>query len=115
MDQRNDAGAPADRMDVPAKPAAREAMKKLRTAMSSGCALNRSEESLIEVLEAIAELHATEPMTSGLKSALVSAELIAQGALAREESRGAHFRSDFPETDEEAFHTEIAAETDDFE
>ena len=115
IEARGDAGAPADRMDVPSKPAGPEAMKKLRAAMSKGCALIRSEESLIETLEAIAELHAGEEMTSGLKSALVTAELIAQGALAREESRGAHYRSDFPDPDEEAFHTEIAAEMDDDE
>ena len=46
-------------------------------------------------------------MTSGLKSALASAELIVQGALMREESRGGHFRSDFPDADEEPMHTEI--------
>ena len=107
-----DAGAPADRMDVPSKPANPDAMQLLRAAMSAGCALIRSEESLIDALEVMAELNEHPAMTSGLKSALVSAELIAQGALAREESRGAHFRSDFPRLDEEAFHTEIAADMD---
>ena len=110
-----DAGAPGDRMEVPSKPANPDAMDRLRKAMSAGCALIRTEESLIDVVELLAELNETPDMTSGLKSALVSAELIAQGALAREESRGAHFRSDFPEADEEAFHTEIAAEMDEFE
>ena len=114
-DERGEAGAPADRMDVPSKPADPEAMMKLRKAMSKGCALIRSEDDLYETLETIAELHEHETMTSGLKSALVTAELIAQGALAREESRGAHHRSDFPETEDEAFHTEIAAEMDDDE
>lgn len=111
----DEAGAPADRMDVPSKPANPDAMQRLREAMSAGCALIRSEESLIDVLELLAELNEHPDMTSGLKSALVSAELIAQGALAREESLGAHYRSDFPEADEEVFHTEIAAEMDDME
>ena len=115
MTNRPEAGAPADRMGVPSKPAPADAMKELRAAMSSGCALIRSEDSLMEVLETLAELNEYEDMTSGLKSALVTAELIAQGALAREESRGAHHRSDFPETEEEAFHTEICAELDDEE
>ena len=106
-------GAPGDRMDVPSRPADPVAMKRLREAMSTGCALIRSEESLIAALTVIAELNDHPDMTSGLKSALVTAELIAQGALAREESRGAHYRSDFPDTEEEAFHTEIAAEMDD--
>lgn len=109
----DDAGAPADRMEVPSKPAPQEPMQVLRASMSKGCALIRSEESLIDTLETIAELNTYEDMTSGLKSALVSAELIAQGALAREESRGGHFRSDFPDREEEAFHTEISAEIED--
>ncbi len=115
IEERDEAGAPADRMDVPSKPADPKALKKLRKAMATGCALIRSEDGLYDVLEALAELHEHEAMTSGLKSALVTAELIAQGALAREESRGAHYRSDFPDAEEEAFHTEIAAEMGDVE
>ena len=71
-------------------------MKRLRAAMSKGCALLRSEESLSSVLEVCDELNGGV-MTSGLRSSLVAAELIVQGALAREESRGGHFRTDFPE------------------
>ncbi|MEM8937332.1 MAG: L-aspartate oxidase [Pseudomonadota bacterium] len=106
-----DAHAPADRMELAPRPAPNEEMSALRRAMSSGCALLRSEASLIVALEVIAALNETENMTSGLKSALMTAELIAQGALAREESRGAHFRTDFPDTDEEPGHTEICLET----
>lgn len=104
---KHEPGAPADRVDLPSKPAGPDAMKKLRTAMSNGCALIRSEESLIETIEVINELNEHPEMTSGLKSALITAELIAQGALMREESRGGHFRSDFPEADSDEFHTEI--------
>ncbi len=77
--------------------------------MSEHCALIRDADGLADLLEIIHEMHGSPAMTSGLKSALVTAELIAQGALAREESRGGHFRSDFPQTDMEAFHTEIAS------
>ncbi|NNL89892.1 MAG: L-aspartate oxidase [Marinicaulis sp.] len=101
--------APADRMEVEPLPAPAAAMKDVRDAMSSGAALLRSEESLEATLEVLAGLNEHPEMTSGLKSALVTAELIAQGALMREESRGGHYRSDFPDTDEEAFHTEICA------
>jgi L-aspartate oxidase len=109
MATRFEPGAPGDRMDLPSKPADPIAMMKLRAAMTSGCALIRSEQSLNLTLSVINELNHHPAMTSGLKSALVTAEVITQGALMREESRGGHFRSDFPDTDEEAFHTEICA------
>lgn len=109
MTARDEPGAPADRMDLPSKPADPIAVMKLRAAMSTGCALIRSEESLEMTLNIIHELNSDPAMTSGLKSALVTAELIAQGALMREESRGGHYRSDFPDTEDEAFHTEICA------
>jgi L-aspartate oxidase len=103
------AGAPGDRIDLPSKPAPAAAMTRLRRAMSDGCALIRSKESLNAVIEVVRELNEHPEMTSGLKSALITAEMIAQGALMREESRGGHFRSDFPKTDKEGFHTEISA------
>lgn len=109
----HDAGAPGDRIDMPSKPGDPTAMAQLRNAMSEGCALIRSEASLARVLETIHELNDHPNMTSGLKSALVSAELITQGAIMREESRGGHYRDDFPDTQEEAFHTEICATGDD--
>jgi L-aspartate oxidase len=102
-----DAEARADRLGLIPKPAPETPMKKLRAAMSDGCALIRSEESLFRTLDVIDGLNSGEEMTSGLKSSLVAAELIVQGALSREESRGSHYRKDFPHPDEEAFHTEI--------
>ncbi|MEZ5894607.1 MAG: L-aspartate oxidase [Parvularculaceae bacterium] len=102
-------GAPADRMDLPPRPAPQKLMARLRKAMSEGCALIRTRESLQGVVNTILELNSEAEMTSGLKSALVTSEIIAQGAMMREESRGGHFRADFPKTDREAFHTEISA------
>ncbi|MEX0645787.1 MAG: L-aspartate oxidase, partial [Parvularculaceae bacterium] len=101
--------APADRLDMPSKPADPKALMRLRNAMSNGCALIRSEESILGVLDVIDSLNKAKGMTSGLRSALIAAELIAHGALAREESRGAHYRSDFSQTDDEPCHTEICA------
>jgi L-aspartate oxidase len=114
----NDAGAcaaPADRLALAPKPADPKLMARLRKAMSSGCALIRSEDSLIDVIETIRDLHTEEGLTSGLKSSLMTAALIAQGAFAREESRGGHFRSDFPDLAEEPVHTEIEAFADELE
>jgi L-aspartate oxidase len=107
LEKRKNAVAPEDRLDLAPKPADAALMMKLRQTMSRGGALIRSEKSLAAVIETINELNGDPLMTSGLKSALASAELIAQGALMREESRGGHFRSDFPETDDEPMHTEI--------
>ena len=109
VSQPHEPGAPGDRMELPSQPADPDAMAKIRGAMSAGCALIRDEEGLKNVLDVIHALNIYPDMTSGLKSALVTAELIAQGAIMREESRGAHHRSDFPQADDEAYHTEICA------
>jgi len=103
------AGAPADRMELASRPANAAVMAQLREAMSEHCALIRNADGLADLIDFIRELNDHPDMTSGLKSAVVTAEIIAQGALMREESRGGHFREDFPDTDAEAFHTEVRA------
>jgi L-aspartate oxidase len=114
--KRGAGAAPEDRLALAPKPADPRLMMTLRRAMTAGAALIRSADSLAGTIETINALNRGEAMTSGLKSALASAELIAQGALMREESRGGHYRSDFPETDAEPMHTEIClAETADLE
>jgi L-aspartate oxidase len=99
--------APKDRLPLPSRPASPAAIKALRELMSEKAALIRDGAGLESAIERIAKISAADGMTSGLKSALASAELIVQGALAREESRGAHHRSDYPSTDGEPFHTEL--------
>ncbi|MEL7491667.1 MAG: L-aspartate oxidase [Pseudomonadota bacterium] len=110
--QPRDPAAPGDRMDLPPQPAPIDPMRDLRDAMTAGCALVRSAASITDVLQTIEELNDIPDMTSGMKSALVSAELIAQGALSREESRGAHARTDYPESEEQPCHTEICTVVD---
>ncbi len=106
------ANAPEDRLKYPPKPADTMVMKGLRRAMSNGVALIRSRDSLevsrtlIDQIEN--EARHTETMTSGLMSALITAEMIIIGAMLREESRGGHFREDYPEPEEDPEHTEIA-------
>jgi L-aspartate oxidase len=103
--------APADRLALAPRPAPAASLARLRAAMSAGAALLRSEASLSKTLDAIAELSREEGLTSGMKNALAAGELIVQGALAREESRGSHWRTDFPQTDDEAQNTEIVVES----
>jgi L-aspartate oxidase len=63
--------------------------------------LVRSEAGLREALARIDELGAEfgDP-GSELRNLLVVGRLIAEAALARRESRGSHYRSDFPQSDE---------------
>lgn len=67
----------------------------LREAMSAHCGVVRDADGLNTLLDVCASL---EPEAPGAP-ALVSARLIAESALARTESRGGHFRGDYPDTE----------------
>lgn len=73
--------------ELPAK-----ALKTLREAMSRDAGVIRDEAGLSRLLARIDALEAAH----GRSAALVAARLVAAGALARRESRGGHFREDFP-------------------
>ena len=104
--------APEDRLTLPSKPAEPLVLKELRISMTRGAALIRSRDSLKAtrmVIERIGdEAIKNETLTSGLLSTLVTARLIVDAAIMREESRGGHFREDFPDTDDAVEHTEIS-------
>ncbi len=68
--------------------------KTLRDAMSAKAGVVRDAVGLTNLIETIDTLAGA----AGQTNELVTARLIAHGALAREESRGGHFRADFPET-----------------
>ena len=80
-----------------------EALRRLRGAMGAHAGVERDADGLALLLDVIAELESRH----GLAAPLATARLIAEGALDRRESRGAHFRSDCPETFSEARSTRV--------
>ena len=77
--------------ELPAK-----ALAELRAAMSRDAGVIRDAEGLERLLDALDALEAKH----GRSAPLIAARLVAQAALDRRESRGGHYRSDFPETSE---------------
>jgi len=69
------------------------ALQSLRRAMSLGAGVVRDGAGLRRLLAEIAALEGAH----GRALPLVAARLVAEGALARRESRGAHFRADYPQ------------------
>jgi succinate dehydrogenase / fumarate reductase flavoprotein subunit/fumarate reductase flavoprotein subunit len=95
-----------------------ELIRHLKDVMWSGAGVVRTRKSLFETaeqLDALAKrstaVRVPGPMQMNpgwqdaldLQNVLVSARLLVQSALLREESRGAHFRSDFPERNDDAW------------
>lgn len=78
----------------------------LRERMTRDAGLVREASGLRDLLEHLERLVATH----GMANPLVSSRLIVEAALAREESRGSHFRSDFPAPAAVARHSFTVAE-----
>ena len=66
--------------------------------MTDGAGVIRSAEGLRRTLSEIAQIETVRPDCPVLGNMTATAMLIAAAALARRESRGAHFRADFPAT-----------------
>jgi L-aspartate oxidase len=80
-----------------------QAITDLRNVMYANAGLVRTETGLREALLRIRELEDSFPGAGDeLRNLLVVGRLVCEAALARPESRGSHFRSDYPGT-EEAF------------
>ena len=94
---------------APSSPAAEtETLHKVRAVVWKDAGIIRNGRDLKEGLEALAGLEparSAEPSrgTRELRHIWQLAQLIVRSALAREESRGGHYRSDFPFRDEEKF------------
>lgn len=72
--------------------------QKLRDVMTHHCGVVRNEQGLRQALTAIGAIE-QETRDPNLRNMCVAALMVAAAALARQESRGGHFRSDFPQTD----------------
>jgi L-aspartate oxidase len=78
-----------------------QAVSDLRNVMYTNVGLVRHERGLREALARISELEVDFAAAgSELRNLLVVGRLIAEAALARSESRGSHFRSDYAQSDE---------------
>lgn len=87
-------------------------VKELRRTMTDLVGVERNAADLRTALRRIAEIEATaQGVTRSFLNMTTSATLVAAGALQREESRGGHFRTDFPEPRAEwEHHTEMTLE-----
>jgi L-aspartate oxidase len=78
-----------------------QAVSDLRHVMHANVGLIRDARGLEAALGRIAALDANHAaQSSELRNLLTVGRLVAQAALARKESRGSHYRSDYPEPDE---------------
>ncbi len=77
-----------------------QALSDVRNVMYSNVGLVRNAAALREALLRIEDLAAEFGNTPELRNLLIVGELIVEAALSRRESRGSHYRSDYPQTDE---------------
>ncbi len=83
-------------------------IKKLQGIMTTNVGIIRNEESLSEAMKVISEMQAEvegvkviHTHLMELKNMLSLASLVVKAAILRQESRGAHFRTDFPAVDDQ--------------
>jgi L-aspartate oxidase len=115
-----DAGHPVIKYEIPRSKLGHldtsDVRNSLRAIMWRNVGINRKSSELKQAIEQIVlwqryvmDKQFDNPPGWELQNMLTVCLLIAQAALARKESRGTHFRSDYPDTDDERFkiHTEL--------
>ncbi len=99
---------PGDQIDVDAlaplhvlrdAPPALEVRAAVRRVMWQHVSLRRDAAGLAQAQEVLRALATSTPVDSETASMLIAAQLVAAAALARRESRGGHFRLDYPARD----------------
>jgi fumarate reductase (CoM/CoB) subunit A len=81
---------------LPMKP---KRISQIQKAIEEALMVVRSEKSLKELLQKVNLFREENPlMDLGTENFLLVAEMVARSALLREESRGVHYREDYPET-----------------
>jgi L-aspartate oxidase len=100
---RSGAGTPP----TPARFAAPPPPHVLRDAMMKFAGLERDAGGLEELLAVIARLERASGGEPALLNMTAAAKLVAAGALARRESRGGHYRADYPKTSAQGARTFI--------
>lgn len=84
---------------APARFTTPPAPQALREAMTNCVGMERDAHSLASALQTIAAIERASGGAPSLLNMTATAKLVATAALARRESRGAHFRRDYPQTD----------------
>jgi aspartate oxidase len=105
---RRDPVAPAD----PGTVLSSTARRSLQAAMTEGVGVLRSRDSMataLGVLEAVGDTTSSDPHTGSWETTNLHAvaTVLAANAKMRKETRGSHWREDFPDTDDEHWHVRL--------
>ena len=112
LDKYTDEDNITEELDIPSM------KKQLQDIMWNYVGIFRDENSLATALKKLNDLKSKLPRTSKcisreeyeFRDMLIVANLIANSALTRKESRGAHYRTDYTQTNEECVHSIITKE-----
>ncbi len=79
-------------------PSVQDRLRRLRATMTANVGVERTHESLTAALRELSAIASSQELSPAFSYMHIAAECIAAAALAREESRGGHYRTDCPRT-----------------